>query len=126
MQKIIDRLIFCFTGSFVNQNNEFIAHRRANEYFSLNNCKDELDVKCKVLEWFSRGAYKTEPYNTERRNAEFHEFMLQGINEFLDTEFTEEDMEVIYTYLGNAIKHEKTIRFIESGYDMDVLKGGAE
>ena len=123
MQKVIDRLIFCFAGSFVNQNNEFIAHRSANEYFSLENCKDELDVKCKVLEWFSRGAYKTEPYFSVRKNEEFHEFMRNGINEFLDTEFTEEDMEVIYTYLGNAIKHEKTIRFIESGYDMAVLKG---
>ena len=28
------------------------------------------------------------------------------------------DIEEIYTYLGNAIKHQKTIEFIESGYDM--------
>lgn len=126
MQKIIDRLIFCFQGSFVNNNNEFIAHRRANTYFILENCKDELDIKCKVLEWLSRGAYKQNPYLSESRNNRFHKFMLNGINEFLDTEFTEEDIEIIYTYLGNAVNHEKTIRFIESGYDMAVLKGGAE
>lgn len=123
MQKIIERLMWCFPRSFVNASNEFIAHRRANEYFRLDNCKNEIDVKCKVLEWFSRGAYKTEPYYSYYKNNEFHEFMLSGINEFLDTEFTEEDMEVIYTYLGNACNHEKTIRFIESGYDMTVLKG---
>lgn len=122
MKKIIDRLILCFPGSFVNQHNEFIAHRRANEYFRLEDCEDELDVKCKVLEWFSRGAYKTDPYNTRWKNDEFHEFMLNGINEFLNTEFTEEDMAVIYTYLGNRVNHERTIRFIESGYDMDFLK----
>ena len=126
MKQVIERLIWCFPKSFVNSSNEFIAHRRANEYFRLDNCKDELDVKCKVLEWFSRGAYKTEPYNSEIKNQEFHEFMLSGINEFLDTEFTEEDMEQIYTYLGNAVHHERTICFIESGYDMDVLKGGVK
>lgn len=122
MQEIIEKLEFCFPGSFVNHNNEFIAHRRANEYFMLGNCENEMDVKCKVLEWFSRGAYKTEPYATDYKNNEFHEFMLNGINEFLGTDFTEEDMEEIYTYLGNAIHHDRTIKFIQSGYDMAVLK----
>lgn len=126
MKKVIEKLIFCFPGSFVNGSNEFIAHRKANEYFRLDNCNDELDVKCKVLEWFSRGAYKTEPYSTNCKNEEFHEFMLTGINEFLGTDFTEEDMEQIYTYLGNACNHQKTIRFIESGYDMAILKGKVE
>ena len=121
--KVINKLIHSFPGSFINQNNEFIAHRRANEYFMLAGCKNEIDVKCKVLEWFSRGAYKTEPYRTESKNKEFHEFMLNGINSFLETDFTEEQMEEIYTYLGNACNHNKTIWFIESGYDMAVLKG---
>ena len=122
MKNIIKKLILCFPGSFVNINNEFIAHKRANEYFLLDTCNSELDVKCKVLEWFSRGAYKTQPYKTECKNREFHEFMLNGINEFLGTDFTEEEMEVIYTYLGNGINREKTIWFIESGYDLSSLK----
>ncbi len=33
-------------------------------------------------------------------------------------------MKIIYTYLGNACNHAKTIRFIESGYDLEVLKNG--
>ena len=126
MKKVIEKLISCFPGSFVNVNNEFIAHKRANEYFRLEDCNSELDIKCKVLEWFSRGAYKTEPYRTGNKNREFHEFMLNGINKFLDARFTENEIEVIYTYLGNAVHHKRTIRFIESGYDMAVLKGGAE
>lgn len=112
----------CFPRSFINQCGEFIAHQKANEYFILENCKSELDVKCKVLEWFSRGAYKTTPYRTKQKNDEFHEFMLKGINEFLGTKFTEKDMELIYTYLGNAVDHELTIKFICSGYDLEVLK----
>lgn len=119
---LIQKLMNCFPRSSVNQHGEFIAHDKANEYFILHNCETELDVKCKVLEWFSRGAYKTEPYRSKKKNNEFHEFMLNGINKFLGTEFTEDDMEVIYTYLGNACNHEKTICFIESGYDFSVLK----
>lgn len=123
---VIQKLMSCFPRSFMNSCGEFIAHDKANEYFILHNCESELDVKCKTLEWFSRGAYKTEPYRTRKKNDEFHRFMLNGINSFLETEFTEEDMEVIYIYLGNAVNHEKTIRFIESGYDMNVLKVGAK
>lgn len=124
--KITERLAACFPKSHINSSGEFIAHRRANEYFILHNCETELDVKCKVLEWFSRGAYKTEPYNTKKSNDAFHEFMLNGINAFLGTEFTENDIEQIYTYLGNACNHQKTIRFIESGYDFSVLESKKE
>lgn len=116
--EMLKRLMKCFPNSFLNGSGEFIAHVFANEYFILENCKTELDVKCKVLEWFSRGAYKTEPYRSKRQNETFHEFMLNGINKFLGTNFTQADMEDIYTYLGNAIKHQKTIEFIEGGYDM--------
>lgn len=118
---LIKRLMGCFPRSVINQDGEFIAHIQSNQYFILHDCETELDVKCKVLEWFSRSAYKTEPYGIKKRNDMFHKFMLNGINQFLGTEFTKDDIEVIYTYLGNACNHEKTIRFIESGYDMSIL-----
>lgn len=119
--KAVERLMACFPNSFINGNLEFIAHRKANEYFGLKNCMSEMDIKCKVLEWFSRGCYKTEPYITKASNEKFHKFMLNGVNEYLGTNFTEDDMETIYTYLGNCCDHQKTIRFIESGYNMNIL-----
>lgn len=112
----------CFPHSFINHNLEFIAHIKSNTYFRLEDCNTEFDVKCKVLEWLSRSAYKTTPYRRNDMNVDFHRFMLNGINEFLGTHFTVADMEQIYTYLGNACNHNKTIRFIESGYDMSILK----
>ena len=121
---IVQKLMNCFPKSFINGHGEFIAHDRANEYFILHNCETELDVKCKVLEWFSRGAFKTEPYRAKKSNDAFHEFMLAGINQFLQTKFTLDDMCIIYTYLGNACNHNKTIRFIESGYDLAILQEG--
>lgn len=120
------KLIHSFPQSFINGGLEFIAHKRANEYFRLEDCETEFDVKCKVLEWLSRGAYKTEPFDSEHKNEEFHQFMLDGINKYLGTDFSFDDMEIIYTYLGNRCNHPKTVKFIESGYNMSVLKGGVQ
>lgn len=121
---VTKKLSIAFPRSFINTSLEFIAHKEANEWFRLEDCECEFDVKCKVLEWLSRGAFKTEPFYHHSKNEKFHEFMLNGINKFLDTNFSYDDMEIIYTYLGNRCNHTKTERFIESGYDMSVLKGG--
>lgn len=119
---IVTELMNCFPNSVINHNAEFIAHIKSNTYFGLKDCENETDVKCKVLEWLSRPAHKTEPYNTKRSNNGFRRFILNGVNLFLETDFTEKDMELIYTYLGNRCNHAKTLKFIESGYDMSVLK----
>ena len=115
-------LMACFPGSFINRNGEFIADKETNQYFVLWNCKTPLDVKCKVLEWLSRAAYKTAPYKSDALNERFHCYMRDGINRYLGTDFTHEDMQLIYTYLGNACNHKRTIRFVESGYDMEILR----
>lgn len=119
---LVTKLMSCFPNSVINHNGEFIAHIKSNTYFILKDCNSEMDVKCKVLEWLSRPAYKTEPFNSKRSNDEFHRFILKGVNQFLDTDFKEDDMEMIYTYIGNACNHKKTIMFIESNYDKSVLK----
>ena len=120
--EIAKSLMSCFPNSFINHNGDFIAHEKSNTYLIIDNCESLLDVKCKVLEWFSRAAHKTQPYVSERTNKKFHEFMLSGINQFLGTSFTEDDMDVIYTYLGNCVNHALTIDFVKSGYDMQMLK----
>lgn len=118
--EILSRLMRAFPQSFINYKGEIILHRYANVYICLQNCETELDVKCKILEWCSRSASCAMPYRSKAKNKQFHEFMLNGINEYLGTAFTTEDMETIYNYLGNAIKHEKTIEFIEkTHYNMD-------
>lgn len=120
--KLITRLMNCFPNSLITQNGEFIAHAKSNTYFVLRDCKTELDVKCKVLEWLSRAAFKTEPYSRRDENDEFHKFMRGGIIEFLGAHFSESDMETIYTYLGNACNHEKTVAFVMSRYDMSIFE----
>ena len=97
------RLLWDFKGSFFNERDEFIAHRYSNTYFIFSNCETELEVKCKILEWLSRSAYKGIPYSQEWRNKKFRKFMLLGINMFLNTNFSEDDIGIIYTYLDSMI-----------------------
>ena len=119
--EIAKELMRCFPNSFVNREGEFIAHREANEYFILDNCQTEEDVKYKVLAWLSMGAYKKEPFGSARKNEKFHSFMLSGINKFLGTEFTPEAMEEIYTHFGYGCNAESCREFIRSGYDMGII-----
>lgn len=116
------KLLKSFPGSFISCHGEFIAHNKANEYFILRNCKDDFEIKCKVLEWLSRAAYKTEPYQQRKKNKEFHLFMRGGINDFIGVDFSEADIELIYTKLGNNCNRPLCEKFVESGYDMEVLK----
>ena len=120
LNPVVKKLLESFPGSFIDNHGEFIANRKGFS-FRLEDCKSEMDVKCKVLEWLSRAAYKSQPYKSHKKNEELHSFMRHGINDFLDADFTHEDMEQIYTRLGNCINHTLTIEFIESDYDMEVL-----
>lgn len=118
---IIKRLMDCFPSSMINHNGEFIAYRRGEAYFNLSTCTDETDIKCKVLEWLSRAAYKTAPFDSDRENENMWAFIQKGINKYLGTNFTADNFDEIYTYLGNRCNHAKTLRFIESGYDLSAL-----
>lgn len=71
-------LMKCFYGSFINHNGEFVAHRYGEAYFSYATCEDELDVKCKVLEWLSRPASKGQPFKSDQANKKYRQFMLDG------------------------------------------------
>ncbi len=115
------KLLECFPGSYINSREEFIAHPRTNQYFLLYNCQTVEDIEAKVLEYLSRAAFKSQPYSQEWRNRRFHEFMLDGVNAFLDTDFSAEDMELIYTYMGGGIKHILTLDFISHDMSMKWL-----
>lgn len=117
-----EALLSSFKRSFINDSNEFIAHKKTNQYFSLSDCYGSDDVDCKVLEWFSRPAHKSEPYIQKRSNDELHQFMLSGINLYFGTKFTEDDISIIYEKLGNGVNHELTLLFVRSAMSVEWLK----
>lgn len=104
-----------FPAAFVNMRNELILIPKANTYIMLNQVRDERDFKAAILEDCSRNAFK----ECSRKLQDEH---LDGINKLLDTKFTRDDMELIYTYLGNGIQHDLCLRFVASGYDLEVLR----
>ena len=123
-QQVLNDLFGAFPDAIINRNLEFVANpnRRVNSYFRLEDCESREDVTAKVLEWLSREAYKSLHYSVDWRNKEVHEYHLKGINAFCGTNFTHEDMEIIYTRLGNCVNHRLTLFFILSGYDMSILE----
>ena len=123
------KLLSCFKNSvFLTDRNpiEFIADKASNTYFIFGNCLTKEEIDCKVLEFLSYSAYKSRPFSSNIKNKEFHAKMLNSINQYLDTNFSEQDMELIYTYLGSRCNHEKTLDFIRNGFDMDVLQNKKE
>ena len=112
--EIRNRFGEAFPKFFINHNLEVIVHPRRNTYFLLKGVETESDLVAKILEWLSREAAKS----VSKESQKYH---LNGINAFLGTNFSQEDMMQIYTYIGNACNHRKTLSFILSGYNMDVL-----
>ncbi len=112
MPKLIDpavyKLLGSFYGSYLNPWGECIISRDTNLYIRIGDCRSETELKCRVLSGLSREACNDES-------------LRRSINEYLETDFTEDEMEKIYEYLGNYRSRKLTKRFIESGYDMNLL-----
>lgn len=100
--------------SFINHNFELIVVPKNNIYLSLQGIETEFDLKCKILAWLSRPSCKGISYYWQKRVRNI-------INEFLGTEFTANEMSIIYSYLGNDCNRKRTIRFIESNYNLNIL-----
>lgn len=120
-EEYISRLMRIFPQSFINHINELILIPKTNLYFCLDDVEYELDIKCKILEWCSRDSVKAMPYSSDKYNKKYQDMVRKGINEYLKTFFNREQMELIYQELGNAINHGLTIKFVNSGYDMNIL-----
>ena len=123
IKEYVKDLLELFPNSFINEEQEFIAEPITNLYFLLSNCNSLLDIKCKILEWFSRDAFKSRPFRSDLQNKEYQDNIREKINEFLGTDFTRDEMMDIYTMLGNNINRKLCIEFIESGYNMKLLEG---
>ena len=90
-------------------------------WFSLGKIESDIELKRRFISAVSR-CYKTEPYRTSKRNTEWQQKHIFAFNEALGTKFNDDEIAYIYTYLGNGCNKPIAIKFIESGYDLDVLK----
>ena len=113
--KELDRIYNAFPKAFIYRHNEMIIYPRENTYFLLDNVNNELELECKVLEYCSRQASK----GMSKASREYH---LKGICDFFDRTFSQEEMKCIYTLLGNGIHRELCIKYIQSGFNLEVLR----
>lgn len=103
--------------AFINSSHELIIEPEYNIYLGLNRIESELDLKMKVLSWLSRPSFKGVSKKVRA--------LIRGVvNECLCTNFSEDEMREIYSHLGNDCNKELSIKFIESGYDLSILKEG--
>ena len=121
---LVNQLQTAFKESFIKCNNdgfEIILDSKSKFFFSLENIDSDCELIRRLISSVSR-CYKTEPYEKEWRNRRYQTELMTSFNKFLGTNFIEDDFEYIYTYLGNGCNKQIAIKFIESGYDLNVLK----
>jgi hypothetical protein len=111
-----------FKNSYINNNLEVILLPKTNGYFAIKNCRNEVDIKCKILENISRDCFKTQHYSKLKDNKKMWQENLIALNNALKTDFSQQDIELIYNKLGNGINHKLAKKFVESDFNMEVLK----
>ena len=121
MTNEVFNLMRYFPKSYIDENKELILDENIN--FSLDRVNDKFDLCLKVVQYVSRFACKTQPYNNECQNLMYRNKIRDAINKFLGTNFDEEEMLLIYTKLGNGYNERLASMFVATGFDMDLLKG---
>lgn len=112
------KLMSYFPDSFINRQLELILIPKTNTYFSLVGCGTKRDIVAKVLMWCTRDIAKARPYHQQKRNIDFYVDNRTRLEKYLGSNI---NVDVVYHCLGNGINKELTHRFIESGFDMNLL-----
>lgn len=114
----LKKLMSYFPDSFINRQLELILIPKTNTFFSLRDCLTKNDVISKVLMWCTRDIGEGEPYQQRKRNIDFYVDNCNRLIKYLGSYI---NVHVVYNRLGNGINKELTHRFIESGFDMNLL-----
>ena len=117
----LKKLLGLFPRSYINQDLEVILIPKTNTYFSLKGVGSRRDIIAKLLMWCTRTIAKGQPFRNKKRNDMYREATKRALNYYLGTLFSDEDINLIYQKLGNGINPELAYKFIDSGFDMEVL-----
>jgi hypothetical protein len=122
IKKTLSQILSAFGHSGINSNLELILIRETGSYINLNEVYSEIDLKRLCLVSVSRDCYKTQKYRYPSINNDFHKRNLDKLNKALGTNFTKDDMEIIYQHFGNGLNQDLAASFVVSGYDMNIFK----
>ena len=121
MLESVQKALKHLNGSFINHNNEIILIPKFNVYTFLDDVETDDDFKVKLCEWFSRDCCCALRYSQNKRLERYYQENTDAFNFICGTNFTVEQMEYIYRYLGNGIKHELAKQFVKIGFDLSVI-----
>ena len=122
MLESVQKALKWLKGSFINHNNEIILIPKFNVYTLLDDVNTDDDFKVKLCEWFSRDCCCALRYSQKKRLDRYYQENTEAFNYICGTNFTVEQMEYIYTYLGNGIRHNVAEMFVKSGFDLSVIE----
>lgn len=112
----------CFSNSFINRNCEIVLIPKFNVYIGLDDVETDEDFKVNLCEWLSRDCSCVLRYSRDKRLIRYWQDNTNAFNKICGTNFTMEQMDYIYTYLGNGINHELTKQFVRSGFDRSIIE----
>lgn len=122
LKRSIDEFAASFPNSFVNEIGELILVPKTNLYFKVEGITSIEELLCKIVEWCSRDACKSEPFYHSWRNKQYQQKVRDNINEFLGVDFSEEEWLLVYEYLGNNINRPLCEEFVRSDFDLNIIK----
>ena len=121
MLESVQKALRWFKGSYINHNNEIILIPKFNIYTLLDDVYSNEDFKVKLCEWFSRDCCCALRYSQKKRLERYWIENTDAFNYICGTDFSVEQMEYIYTYLGNGIRRDLAKKFVQSGFDLSVI-----
>jgi len=111
----VEKVLPFFPKAHIYRNDEIIIEPKNNVYFRVDNINNDHEFDCKMLEWLSRPSCKgLTPY--------WIKFMRRGLNGYFCKNWSQDDMREIYTRLGNGVNRTLCSKFINSGFDINILK----
>ena len=111
----IKKLMDIWGQSFINNNFELILERRRNIYIIIDMYDNIRDIKYNMLCWKSRPCIKGD-------DDKYLDSFREKFNKYFEKNWTFEEIELIYQRLGNEVNSKLCYEFIDSGYDMEVLR----
>ncbi|SKA06586.1 hypothetical protein SAMN02745174_02427 [Cetobacterium ceti] len=109
-RKELWRMMNIFVGSFINADFEVILIPQRNIYFNLNNVNTIEDLQVKFIHWITR--------DTTFKNYRSRE----KYNEYLKTNFSREELVLVYEKLGSARNENLCRKFIKNKFNLKILK----
>ena len=118
----VKKALEVFNGSFINHNNEIILIPKNNVYTLLDDVETDDDFKVKLVEYLSRHCCCALVYSQQKRLKKYWQENTNKFNMICGTAFSVDEMNYIYKYLGNGIKHRLAKEFVKSGFDLSVIE----